>query len=93
MSESQSPFPFRHPGRVSRLRWALMPWWAFAWRYRDDFNNPETDAWWKSCIGSTIYWLDKVLEHLPGGDLFAPYTPPKCDCDYCRGVPGAVFEP
>ena len=80
-------------GIISRLRWALMPWWAFAWRYRADFADLGPDPWWKSCLGSTAWWLDKLLERLPGGALFEPMPPIACNFDYCRGVPGAVFEP
>lgn len=84
----------RGKGIVSRLRWALMPWWAFAWRYRDEWvDAPNPGRWWEHCLGSTTWWLDKVLERLPGGDLFEPMPPIMCDCDYCRGVPGAEFVP
>jgi hypothetical protein len=86
--------PLRSRGFASRVRWTLMPWWAFAWRYRnDDPDDPNPGRWWHHCIGSTALWLDKLLERLPGGALFEPMPRVECDCDYCRGVPGAVFEP
>ena len=66
-----------------------MPWWAFAWRYRSDFDDdaPVPNTWWKSCIGSTTWWLDKLLERLPGGDLWPlPIHRDYCDCDHCRAA-------
>jgi hypothetical protein len=38
-------------------------------------------------------WLWKFVGKLPGSDPFEPTEPIVCNCDYCRGVPGARFEP
>jgi hypothetical protein len=45
-------------------------------------------SWWPQDPGRTlpddICAADPVVSAMP---------PVVCDCDYCRGVPGAVFEP
>lgn len=69
---------------IAWLRWKLMPWWEFAWRYREEFADaPNTGHWWHWCIGSATWWLDKLLERLPGGALFPPMPVVVCDCDEC----------
>jgi len=75
----------RRRGYVSRVRWSLMPWWAFAWRYREGLKDaPNPGRWWHHVIGSATWWLDKVLERLPGGALFDPLPVISCNCDECR---------
>jgi hypothetical protein len=69
-----------------------MPWWAFAWRFRDDFKDaPVPGNWWKNSLGSILWWADKILERLPGSALFDPLPPIVCDCDECRET--ALEEP
>jgi len=48
-----------------------MPWWAYAWRYREEFDDsPNPGRWWHHCLGSAAWWVDKLLERLPGAALF-----------------------
>lgn len=82
----------RNRSLAGRLRWWLLPWLAYAWRYRDDYYDaPNPGHWYHHCWGSFALWLDNRLERrVP---LWPPMPPIECDCDYCRGVPGARFEP
>lgn len=77
----------RNDSLAARFRWWLLQWLAYAWRYSDDMPPAR---WWYRCWGSIALWLDNRLDRVP---LFPPMPPVKCNCDYCRGVPGARFEP
>lgn len=84
----------RNDSLAARLRWWLPPWLAYAWRYREDFAAaPYPGRWYHACWGSFAFWLDRALDRLPSGALWPPIPDFVCDCDYCRGVPGARFEP
>lgn len=95
MSDAAYVHPLtRNDSLAARLRWWLLPWLAYAWRYREDHAdapNPGTPLTWT--WGSFAYWLDRVLDRLPSGAMWPPMPEIVCDCDYCRGVPGARFEP
>jgi hypothetical protein len=86
-------FAAHRRGFVSRLRWTLMPWLPFAWRYHDDYEDaPNPGRWWHHCIGSAAWWMDKLLERLPGGALFDPLPVIVCGCDDCLAAEAAYSQ-
>ena len=84
--------PVRSRRLAARLWWALLPYAGWI-GYRD--KELERDG---TCVPPPWYafplaWLWEVVRRLPGSAPYEPLPPIECDCDYCRGVPGAVFEP
>lgn len=76
--------PVRSRRLAARLWWALLPFtgcYAYAERR------------WQRALGFVPFLLWKLAGRLPGSAPFEPELPVACDCDYCRGVPGARFEP
>lgn len=69
---------------AARVSWALLPYIGF---HCD--KESGTWRWWMR----PAYWLWRLVQHLPGADLFEPMKRVVCGCDYCRGVPGARLEP
>jgi hypothetical protein len=39
-----------------------------------------------------VYWAFVATGWLPRSSLYKPLTLPACDCEYCRGVPGAEYQ-
>lgn len=74
---------------AARLWWALLP---FAGCYGYGKGDGGTWRWWMR-FSIVPYLLWKLVGNLPGSDPFRPIPPIVCNCDYCRGVPGARFEP
>jgi hypothetical protein len=71
---------------AARLWWALLPYagW-FAYSDEPDAPRPPLHAY-------PLAWLWRLINWI-GVEPFKPFELPVCDCDYCRGVPGARFEP
>lgn len=73
---------------AARLWWALLPYaGCYGWG-KDDGGNWR---WWMR-FNVVPYLLWKLVAKLPSSSPFEPMEPIVCTCDYCRGVPGAVFE-
>ncbi len=68
---------------IARLRWLILPLMGYCYG----------ESWRDQIRGRPFVWLDNILGRLPGSDLFAPVPEVVCNCDWCRGVPGAVWEP
>lgn len=73
--------PERSNRFAARLMWWLLPRIGY---YAEGFDRVR--AW-------PFYMLWKLVGLLPSSALYEPYQGPACTCDYCRGVPGAVYEP
>lgn len=76
---------------AARLWWALLPY-AGIWGYRDEDAPAENVRWWWR-FTFVAYYAWKLVGRLPGSDPFEPMAQIVCTCDFCKGVPGAVFEP
>lgn len=76
---------------VHSTKWAARLWW-FLLPYAGEtgYADAEHPARW---FAHPLTWLWKFVGKLPGSEPFEPMPPIVCTCDYCRGVPGAVFEP
>jgi len=79
----------RNTTLAARLWWALLPY-AGCYGYRDADGGSE--HWWMR-FSVVPYMLWKLAGSVPGFAAFKPMPPVVCNCDYCRGVPGARFEP
>lgn len=81
----------RYQGPVRSKRLAARLWW-FLLPYAGEtgYSDSEFPARWRAY---PLTWLWKLVNALPSSAPFEPSRIPPCDCDYCRGVPGAVFEP
>ena len=82
-----------HSRKLSaRIWWATLPYLGWV-GYRDKeleadgtCRKPPWYAW-------PLSWLNRLAANWPGFEAFEPMPEVVCNCDYCRGVPGAVFEP
>jgi hypothetical protein len=75
--------PQRNTRVAARLWWALLPYIGY---YCD---GTEDWRWWMR----PARWLWVLVDKLPGSAPYPPLPPVVCTCDYCMGVPEAVFEP
>lgn len=75
---------------AARLWWALLPYAGWIAYSDDDLECGAIKPPW---YAYPLAWLWELVRRLPGSDPFEPMPPVVCNCDYCRGVPGAVFEP
>lgn len=73
-----------------RLLWATLPY-----AYWPDVTAEEIADGARPCpwYAHPLSWLHFFVEKELGGRLFDPPPPIRCNCDYCRGVPGARFKP
>lgn len=69
---------------TARLWWALLP-------AAGSYGYAETRRQRLLWLVPNLLW--QLVRRLPGSDPFEPMEPVICDCDYCRGVPAARFEP
>lgn len=76
----------RNTRLAARLHWALLPCMG-AYYYADEMGEKVPLRW---RLG---YRLMTLVTKLPGSELYPPLPQIECGCDYCHGVPGAVFEP
>ncbi len=76
--------PERSMRLAARLWWALLPHIGYG---SDVF--PESRRWYEPLA----YRAWKLVGLLSSSAPYKPMPPINCNCDYCRGVPGAVFEP
>lgn len=72
---------------AARLRWWLMPYAHPRPTAEERADGCRWHWWWL-----LAYWAENIVARLPGAYLFDPVPPVICDCDYCRGVPGAEFK-
>ena len=77
--------PSRNTSLAARLWWLLLPFAG-----ETGYSDADHPARW---FAHPLTWLWKLVGKLPNSDPFKPYEGPQCDCDYCRGLPGAVYEP
>jgi hypothetical protein len=77
--------PKRSRKLAARLWWFLLPFAG-----ETGYPNPDNPPRW---FAYPLAWLWQLVNKLPSSDPFEPYSGPACNCDYCRGVPGAVWEP
>lgn len=70
---------------AARLWWLLLPYAGWT-GYPNEDNPAPWYAW-------PLTWLWKLVGLLPSSAPYEPQPPDVCTCDYCRGVPGARFEP
>lgn len=84
-SAAYSSVPVRS-GRLAARLW----WWLLPYAGETGYPNPDNPPRWFSY---PLTWAWKLVGKLPSSAPFEPQPPIICDCDYCRGVPGAVFEP
>lgn len=78
--------PRRSRRLAARLWWATLPHAGMIGWPKGVGNPPR---WYDYPLA----WLNRLAEKLPGSEPFEPQPPIICTCDYCQGVPGAVFEP
>ena len=78
--------PRRSRKLSARTWWLLLPFEGY-FGYRDK-DDPRPPLW-----VYPLAWLWRLNDRLFSPAPFEPTPPIACDCDYCRGVPGAVFEP
>lgn len=100
MTDERSLLASRYRGPIHSTKWAARAWWwllpyAGIWGYKDDVDefgpNPNERWWWRFTFLHYCAW--RLVSKLPSSAPFEPMEPIVCNCDYCRGVPGAVFEP
>lgn len=75
---------------AARLWWATLPYWGWSTVTPDEIADGARPFPW---YFRPLAWLNRLADRLPGSAPFKPLPPIDCDCDYCRGVPGARFEP
>lgn len=73
---------------AARLWWATLPYEGWVSYSPDEVGAipPPWYAW-------PLAWLHRLVRKLPSSAPFEPWEPIICDCDYCRGVPGAEWTP
>lgn len=76
MAETKGGNVNRNNGLVARLHWALLP--AIGEYYHADVYGGVVPLRWR-----LAYHLMKLVERLPGSNLFHPLPPIVCDCDEC----------
>jgi len=86
--------PVRSRKLSARLWWATLPYYGWTCgsagqRVDDILDGARPAPWWAYPLG----WLNRLAARIPGFGAFEPTPPVVCDCDFCRGVAGAVFEP
>jgi hypothetical protein len=82
---------------LRRVWWSLLPYAGWTAGTREERRADEADGanpppWWAFPL-AWLWRLNSALMDRLGvsaAELCPPHT---CDCDFCRGVPGAVFEP
>lgn len=72
---------------AARLWWATLPY--AGWVTYDGEPGAVPPPWW----AHPLAWINKLSEKLPGSEPFEPMVERECDCDWCRGVPGAEWRP
>lgn len=72
---------------AARLWWVLLPY--AGWTGYHEKGDPNPPPWY----AYPLAWAWKLVGRLPSSAPYEPMAPIVCNCDYCRGVPGAVFEP
>lgn len=72
----------------ARLWWATLPY--AGWIGYSEPGDGSIPAPW---YAYPLAWLNKLAARMPGFQAFEPPPEIDCDCDWCRGVPGARFEP
>ena len=72
---------------AARLWWFTLPYAGWV-GYRDVPGGNPT-PWY----AFPLAWLNTLASKLPGSDPFEPSPVQACDCDFCRGVPGAEYTP
>lgn len=77
---------------AARLWWVLLPY-AGEVGYRDKELEKAGEIPRPRWRAYPLSWLWTLIGKLPSSDPFEPFEPPVCGCDFCRGVPGARFEP
>jgi hypothetical protein len=75
---------------AARLWWATLSYRGWATTTAEDIADGANPPPW---YAHPLAWLNKLAEKLPGSEPFEPLPPIVCTGDYCRGVPGARFEP
>jgi hypothetical protein len=74
---------------VRRLWWALLPY--AGWMTYDGEEGAVKPPWYAYPLAWLWNGVHAVMVRF-GVGAFPPSPPIVCNCDYCRGVPGAVFE-
>lgn len=72
---------------AARLWWATLPYRG--WVAYDGEVGAVPPPWY----AHPLAWVNRLAEKLPGSEPFKPMPVRECPCDYCQGVPGAVYEP
>lgn len=82
-----------HEGIVTlalrRAWWILLPYAGWMGYRHEGMNRIPLHAYPLAWLWSGVSWYMTKR----GIGAFPPSPPVVCRCDYCRGVPGAVFEP
>lgn len=71
---------------AARLWWALLPYAGWTGYHERGEIPPPWYAW-------PLTWLWQLVGTLPSAAPYKSMPQVVCNCDYCRGVPGAEFEP
>ena len=77
--------PIRSRTLAARLWWLLLPFAG-----ETGYADAEHPARW---FAHPLSWAWALINKLPRSAPFEPFPHIECNCDYCRGVPGAVWEP
>jgi hypothetical protein len=77
---------------AARVWWATLPYAGWV-GWRDEELEADGTCRKPPWYAFPLAWLNRLAEKLPGFGAFEPMEPIVCNCDYCRGVPGARFEP
>ena len=76
----------------SRSIAARVWWWTLpfaGWVTYDGEVGATPPPWYAYPLAR----LNRLAARAPGFRAFEPSPPVECDCAWCRGVPGARFEP